>query len=75
MKNSHSICSSLAQNSKSDVHPGPFCYRSLLRFLAHAAQVTGHLLIYMGKHMLRVLGDTEEQTSPGLCFRQKFTVE
>ncbi|XP_024436312.2 lipid transferase CIDEA isoform X4 [Desmodus rotundus] len=49
--------------------------RSLLRFLSHAAQVTGHLLIYMGKHMLRVLGDTEEQTSPGLCFRQKFTVE
>lgn len=48
--------------------------RSLLRFLSHAAQVTGHFLIYTGKHMLRMLGDTEEQTSPGLCFRQKFTV-
>nr|KAF6470961.1 cell death inducing DFFA like effector a [Molossus molossus] len=48
--------------------------RSLLRFLSHAAQVTGHFLIYMGKHMLQVLGDTEEQTSPGLRSRQKFTV-
>ncbi|XP_023375229.1 cell death activator CIDE-A [Otolemur garnettii] len=37
--------------------------RSLLRFLSHTAQVTGHFLIYMGTYMLRVLGDTEERPS------------
>ncbi|XP_027945160.1 cell death activator CIDE-A [Eumetopias jubatus] len=35
--------------------------RSLLRFLSHAAQVTGQLLIYTGSYMLQLLGDTEEQ--------------
>lgn len=48
--------------------------RSLLRFLSHAAQVAGHFLIYTGKQMLRVLGDTEEQTSPGLRSRHTFTI-
>nr|XP_044629438.1 cell death activator CIDE-A isoform X2 [Equus asinus] len=38
--------------------------RGLLRFLSHAAQVTGQFLIYTGIYMLRVLGDTEEQASP-----------
>ncbi|XP_037364757.1 cell death activator CIDE-A isoform X1 [Talpa occidentalis] len=38
--------------------------RSLLRFLSHAAQVTGQFLIYAGTYMLRVLGDTEQQASP-----------
>nr|KAF6329726.1 cell death inducing DFFA like effector a [Myotis myotis] len=33
-----------------------------------------HFLIYVGKHMLQVLGDTEEQTSPGLRSRHKFTI-
>ncbi|XP_035977608.1 lipid transferase CIDEA [Halichoerus grypus] len=35
--------------------------RSLLRFLSHAAQVTGQLLIYTGSYMLQLLGDAEEQ--------------
>ncbi|XP_036178799.1 cell death activator CIDE-A [Myotis myotis] len=48
--------------------------RSMLRVLSHAAQVAGHFLIYVGKHMLQVLGDTEEQTSPGLRSRHKFTI-
>lgn len=74
MKNSHALCSSLAQNSKPDTCLCPLCCRSLLRFLSHAAQVTGHFLIYTGKHMLQVLGDTEEQTSPRLRSRQKFRV-
>lgn len=46
----------------------------MLRFLSHAAQVAGHFLIYAGKHMLQVLGDTEEHTSPGLRSRHKFTI-
>ncbi|XP_014635788.1 PREDICTED: cell death activator CIDE-A isoform X2 [Ceratotherium simum simum] len=39
--------------------------RSLMRFLSHAAQATGRFLIYTGTYMLRMLGDTEEQASPG----------
>lgn len=38
--------------------------RSLLRFLSHAAQVTGQFLIYTGTYMLRLLGDTEDRTPP-----------
>ncbi|XP_021482883.1 lipid transferase CIDEA [Meriones unguiculatus] len=38
--------------------------RSLLRFLSYAAQVVGQFLVYAGAHMLRALGDTEEQPSP-----------
>ena len=41
------------------------CYRSLLRFLSHAAQVTGQCLVHMGTYMLRVLAETEEQAVPG----------
>lgn len=46
----------------------------MLRFLSHAAQAVGHFLIYTGKHMLQALGDSEEQTSPGLRSRHKFTI-
>ncbi|XP_012505436.1 PREDICTED: cell death activator CIDE-A [Propithecus coquereli] len=37
--------------------------RSLLRFLSYTAQATGHLLIYAGTYVLRVLGDAEERPS------------
>ncbi|XP_059736828.1 lipid transferase CIDEA isoform X6 [Bos taurus] len=50
-----------------DIHCTGFkaMLRSLLRFLSHAAQVTGQCLIHMGTYMLRVLAETEEQAVPG----------
>ncbi|XP_068849998.1 lipid transferase CIDEA [Capricornis sumatraensis] len=50
-----------------DIHCTGFkaMLRSLLRFLSHAAQVTGQCLVHMGTYMLRVLAETEEQAVPG----------
>ncbi|XP_057555412.1 lipid transferase CIDEA [Hippopotamus amphibius kiboko] len=47
--------------------------RSLLRFLSHAAQVTGQCLFHTGTYMLRVLADTEEQAVPGPHLRRGVT--
>ncbi|XP_032166978.1 cell death activator CIDE-A [Mustela erminea] len=47
--------------------------RSLLRLVAHAAQVTGQLLIYTGSYMLQLLGDTEGPAPRRSHSRRGFT--
>lgn len=34
--------------------------RSILRYLSHMAQVTGHILLYTGTYVLQLTGDYEE---------------